>query len=75
MIIERGIAMPPARGRKTQEAIAVARQMRVGDSVFFENILQNNHKDVQRLIYAGKTLNQKHTARQVEGGMRVWRIE
>lgn len=75
MIIERGIAMPPARGRKTQEALAVARQMRVGDSVFFENILKNNHKDVQRLIHAGKILQQKHSARQVEGGVRVWRIE
>ena len=75
MIIERGVPMPEVRGRRTQQALAVAKQMLVGDSVFFENAKRNNDADVQRLVHAGKTLQQKHSARQVDGGVRVWRIE
>lgn len=75
MIIERGIAMPPSRGQKMQEAMSVARQMQVGDSVYFEGALNAGNTDVQRLINAGKKLKQGHATRQLRNGVRVWRTE
>lgn len=75
MIIERGIAIPPQRGELMREALFVARQMRVGDSVFFEGAINNGNADVQRLVNAGKQIEQRFTTRQLDGGVRVWRIE
>jgi len=74
MIIERGVALPEARGRKTQRALQIANAMEVGDSVFFEGADSKN-KEIGILQYGFNKLGRKCTVRQVEGGMRVWRVE
>ena len=66
--IEEGIPIPKMRLRKYPWE-----DMKVGDSFFVPD--GNNNTIQTAASYAGKRHNRKYCTRQVNGGIRVWRIE
>lgn len=67
-IIEKGIPIP---SKSTRIAVKYPfKEMEVGDSIFFETL-----NDVNGAYKVAKYQGVKVTARQVDGGYRVWRIE
>ena len=73
MKIDSGVPMPEKKGKrgKWQE---VASQMKVGDSVFFEDTRSTDNKP-RSLRTAAMSLGMKVKFFAIDGGVRVWRIE
>ena len=73
MKIDSGVPMPEKKGKrgKWQE---VAGQMKVGDSVFFEDTRSTDNKP-RSLRTAAMSLGMKVKFFAIDGGVRVWRIE
>ena len=73
MKIDSGVPMPEKKGKrgKWQE---VAEQMKVGDSVFFEDTRSTDSKP-RSLRTAAMSLGMKVKFFAIDGGVRVWRIE
>lgn len=74
MQIEKGIPIPDAKPRQPRGVSALVRQMEVGDSIFYPN---RTSVQMGAIMAAWKRFvpTYKFTARNVEGGVRVWRIE
>ena len=73
MKIDSGVPMPEKKWKrgKWQE---VACQMKVGDSVFFEDTRSTDSKP-RSLRTAAMSLGMKVKFFAIDGGVRVWRIE
>lgn len=73
MKIDSGVPMPEKKGKrgKWQE---IASQMKVGDSVFFEDTRSTDSKP-RSLRTAAMSLGMRVKFFAIDGGVRVWRIE
>lgn len=72
MKIEKGI---PAPEDNLGSAKYPYSEMEIGDSVFFDvNLHDQNKARIAARVYSHRT-GKKFTARKVEGGVRIWRIE
>lgn len=71
--IDSGVAMPEKQ-RKRGKWQDVASQMKVGDSVFFEDARSTDNKP-RSLRTAAVSLGMRVKFFAIDGGVRVWRIE
>lgn len=68
--IDKDVPLPP-RGNMPADILA---QMDIGDSVFIDSIAQGNNAASRARVY-GHRHGKKFAQRQVNGGVRIWRIE
>lgn len=69
--IEKGVEMP--KGRQGRKQIYPWDDMEVGDSF---KVQGKSQKDLSpSASFAGKRRGKKFSARNVDGGVRVWRVE
>ena len=68
--IERGIAIPPARGIGLS---AILKKLKVGESVFVKNKSTPQLSGI--IAYIKRQTDLQFTARTVEGGTRIWRLD
>jgi hypothetical protein len=74
MKIEKGVPIPNQGGRGKRQSIA--KSMEVNDSVFFPTPKEGYaFSGAHGLRAALNRLGMKAVTRQVEGGIRVWRVE
>lgn len=73
MKIDSGVTMPEKQ-RKQGKWQEVASQMKVGDSVFFEDTRSTDNQP-RSLRTAAVSLGMKVKFFAIDGGVRVWRIE
>jgi len=73
MRIDSGVSMPEKQ-RKQGKWQEVASQMKVGDSVFFEDTMSTDNEP-RSLRTAAVSLGMKVKFFAIDGGVRVWRIE
>ena len=73
MKIYSGVPMPEIK-RKQGKWQEIASQMKVGDSVFFENTRSTDSKP-RSLRTAAVSLGMKVKFFAIDGGVRVWRVE
>jgi hypothetical protein len=76
--IEKGVALPQRDGRGVRMTYPL-RKMDVGDSFFIACEPDEQKKTQARVCNAacgvGLRIGAKFTTRQVEGGVRLWRVE
>lgn len=73
MKIHSGVPMPE-RKRKQGKWQEIAGQMKVGDSVFFEDTRSTDNQP-RSLRTAAVSLGMKVEFRAIDGGVGVWRVE
>ena len=74
--VESGVAMPEERGFKRVKVEYPYGEMNVGDSFMVDGDGKNLLATVcNRNGAAGKKMGKRFTARKVDGGVRVWRVE
>lgn len=76
--IEKGIPIPiRKRGVGGGMHVLVVREMMVGDSVFLKCVdtKQQRSRSTYAAIWAKRLAPKRFTARMVDGGVRIWRIE
>lgn len=71
--IDKNVEMPGRKDRPGKWK-DLAKQMEVGDSVFFEDVTPMDNP-VRSLRTAATTLGQRVRSISIDGGVRVWRIE
>lgn len=72
-VIESGIPLPGPSGSRG-ESIYPFERMSVGDSVFIEGA-KSSGKEYAAARVCGKRKGMRFTARTVEDGVRIWRVE
>lgn len=71
--VDKNVPIPEVRGLKGGKRIELLKTMDVGDSVFISDMTK---MEVQNRFYnPSARLGMKVTVREVDGGIRMWRIK
>lgn len=75
MEIEKNIPLPAARCAANGGSRYPFAEMGVGDSIFVEGQDTTGPVAAAARVYAHRVKTKRFSARKVEGGVRIWRIE